>query len=306
MAAVLVHATFTPCTQPDLAMFKKIVLITNRYTKVISDTLNTVITVLNNRKIEVFLDKYCSELVPGSEHKRVSPEDFGKLQFDMAIAIGGDGTMLRAAHMVANYDIPLLGINRGRLGFLADIPADSVEPMLEKILQGDFVEDLRFQLHCQIKRDNKVLAESDAFNDVILQKGHTGKLIEIETFVNGTYVHNQRGDGLIVATPTGSTAYALAGGGPIIHPSLDALVLVPICPHTLSNRPIVISGDSRVEILMKESNIEHGILTCDGEILGELSEGDRVTVYKKDRKIRLIHPSSYDHFNVLRAKLAWG
>ena len=287
-------------------MFKKIVLITNRYTKVISDTLNTVITVLKNRKIEVFLDKYCSELVPGSEHTRVSPEDFGKLQFDLAIAIGGDGTMLRAAHMVANYDIPLLGINRGRLGFLADIPADSVEPMLTKILQGDFVEDLRFQLHCQIVRDHKVVAESDAFNDVILQKGNTGKLIEIETFVNGTYVHNQRGDGLIVSTPTGSTAYALAGGGPIIHPSLDALVLVPICPHTLSNRPIVIGGNSRVEILMKESNIERGILTCDGEILGELSEGDRVSIYKKDRKIRLIHPSSYDHFNVLRAKLAWG
>ncbi len=287
-------------------MFKKIVLITNSYNKLISDTLNTVIAVLKQRKIEVFLDKYCAELVPGTEHTRFNPDTFGNGSYDLAIAIGGDGTMLKAAHMFANHDIPLLGINRGRLGFLADIPANSVEPMLGKILDGDYVEDLRFQLHCQIHRDHKLLFERDAFNDVILQKGNIGKLIEFETYVNGTYVHNQRGDGMIVATPTGSTAYALSGGGPIIHPSLDALVLVPICPHTLSNRPIVLAGDSRVEIFMKESKIERGSLTCDGEIICELSEGDRVTVYKKDRKIRLIHPSSYDHFSVLRAKLAWG
>ena len=287
-------------------MFKKIVIITNSYTKVISDTLNTVISVLESRNIGVFLDKYCGELVPGSAHPQVNPHTFENGDYDLAIAIGGDGTMLKAAHMVADHDIPLLGINRGRLGFLADIPANSVEIMLEKILDGEYVEDLRFQLHCQVDREEEFLFESGAFNDVILQKGNIGKLIGFETYVNGTYVHSQRGDGMIVATPTGSTAYALSGGGPIIHPSLDALVLVPICPHTLSNRPIVIHGNSRVEIIMQESTVERGSLTCDGEIICQLAEGDRLTVFKKDQKIRLIHPANYDHYSVLRAKLAWG
>jgi NAD+ kinase len=261
---------------------------------------------LEKRNIEVFLDEKCSELTPDSKHKSVNTIDFKDNKYDLAIAIGGDGTILKAAHILANHDIPLLGINRGRLGFLADIPANSVESMLEKILDGEFVEDIRFQLHCEVTRDNRVIAVEDAFNEVIIQKGNIGKLIEFETRVDGIYVHKQRGDGMIVATPTGSTAYALAGGGPIIHPRLDALLLVPICPHTLSNRPIVIDGNSRVELIMKESKIEHGNLTCDGEIICELKEGDRVEIYKKDRKIRLIHPLTYDHFSVLRGKLAWG
>jgi NAD+ kinase len=287
-------------------MFRKIVLISNNFTKVISDTLQTVINVLEKRGIEVFLDEKCSELVPDSSHHSIDSNNFKNNNFDLAVAIGGDGTILRAAHIIANHDIPLLGINRGRLGFLADIPADSVEPMLNKILEGKFVDDIRFQLHCEVIRDNKIIYEDDAFNEVIIQKGNIGKLIEFETKVDNVYVHSQRGDGMIVSSPTGSTAYALAGGGPIIHPMLDALLLVPICPHTLSNRPIVIGGNSRVELIMKESKIEHGNLTCDGEIICDLLENDRVLIYKKDKKIRLIHPLNYDHFGVLRAKLAWG
>lgn len=287
-------------------MFKKIVIISNNFTKVISDTLQAVIGLLENRKIEVVLDENCAKLVPDSGLATVDTKNFQDNQYDLAIAIGGDGTILQAAHIVADYDIPLLGINRGRLGFLADIPANSVEPMLEEILDGKFVEDVRFQLHCEVYRDGRLTRETDAFNEVIIQKGNIGKLIEFETKVDGVYVHSQRGDGMIVASPTGSTAYALAGGGPIVHPKLDALLLVPICPHTLSNRPIVIDGNSHVELIMKESKIEHSNLTCDGDIICELAEGDSVRIYKKDRKIRLIHPLNYDHFSVLRAKLAWG
>ena len=287
-------------------MFQKIILITNNYTKVIPDTLNTVVTLLGQRGIDVFLDENCAGLLPGTDFKTINSRQLERHSFDLAIAIGGDGTMLQAAHLLANHDIPLLGINRVRLGFLADIPANSVEQMLPQILDGDYVEDIRFQLHCEVYRGREVLHEADAFNDVILQKGNIGKLIEFETYVDGTYVHTQRGDGMIVASPTGSTAYALSGGGPIIYPSLDALVLVPICPHTLSNRPIVIHGSSRVEIVMKEAKVEHGSLTCDGEMICEMAEEDRVMVCKKDRRIRLIHPSSYDHYSVLRAKLAWG
>lgn len=287
-------------------MFKKIVLISSNYTKVITDTLQSVVNLLEKRSIEVFLDEKCSELLPESTHKKVNTSNFKDNKYDLAIAIGGDGTILKAAHIVANHDIPLLGINRGRLGFLADIPSNSVEPMLEKILDGEFNEDVRFQLHCELYRNEKLFIEHDALNEVIIQKGDIGKLIEFQTKVDGVYVHNQRGDGMIVASPTGSTAYALAGGGPIIHPNLDALLLVPICPHTLSNRPIVIDGNSRVELIMKESKIEHGSLTCDGEIICDLLEADRVLISKKNKAIRLIHPLNYDHYSVLRAKLAWG
>lgn len=287
-------------------MFNKIVLITSSYTRIIADTLDSVINLLEKRGIEVVFDKYCAEIIPGTSHKKVNPAALTKNGYDLAIAVGGDGTMLRAAHFLAGHDIPLLGINRGRLGFLADIPAESVEELLTKVLDGEFIADIRFQLHCRIVRNNQTLFESDAFNEVILQKGDTGRLIEFETSVDGTYVHTQRGDGIIVATPTGSTAYALSCGGPIVHPSLDALLLVPICPHTLTNRPIVINGNSQVEIVMKESKAEHGSLTCDGEMICEVADGDRLTVYKKDKKIRLLHPANHDHFNVLRAKLNWG
>jgi len=287
-------------------MFNKILLITSSYTQAIADTLNSVIDLLEKRNIEVIFDKYCAEILPDTGHQQLDPAALENNGYDLAIAVGGDGTMLRAAHILAGHDIPLLGINRGRLGFLADIPANSVEIMLASILDGEFTEDIRFQLHCRIERNHKILVESDAFNEVILQKGNTGKLIEFETCINGTYVHTQRADGIIVTTPTGSTAYALSCGGPILHPSLDALLLVPICPHTLTNRPIVISGNSQVEITMKESKIEHGSLTCDGEMICEVTEGDRLTVYKKDKKIRLLHPANHDHFSVLRAKLNWG
>ena len=287
-------------------MFKKIVIISSNYTKVISDTLLTVIALLEKRGIEVFLDDKCSEIFPKLTDKVVETSNFENKEYDLAIAIGGDGTILRAANIVANHDIPLLGINRGRLGFLADIPSDSVEPMLKKILDGEFFEDVRFQLHCEVFRKNKLTHEHDAFNEVMIQKGNIGKLIEFETKVNGVYVHSQRADGMIVSSPTGSTAYALASGGPIIHPKLDALLLVPICPHTLSNRPIVIDGNSQVELTMKESKIEHGSLTCDGELICDLIEDDKILIYKKDRKIRLIHLLNHDHYSVLRAKLAWG
>lgn len=285
-------------------MFKTIALITNYDAEIILDTLKTVTNFLLSRKIEVLLDEHCSGLLPDTGCRLADTETLAK-ECDLAIAIGGDGTMLRAARTLADLDIPLLGINRGRLGFLADIPADSVEEHLEQILNGNYVEDERFQLHCQVDRHNKTILESDAFNDVIIQKGNVAKLIELETYVDGTFVHSQRSDGMIVASPTGSTAYALSGGGPILYPLLNALVLVPICPHTLSNRPIVIGGDSRVEIVVGQPE-DHANLTCDGEIRCDLEIGDRIVIYKKDKKIRLIHPPNHNHFSILRAKLNWG
>ena len=286
-------------------MFEKIALISNNDAQEITDTLQTVAGFFASRNIELILDEYCAALIPNSGFETMETEDLAK-NCDFAIAIGGDGTMLRAARLMAEHDVPLLGINRGRLGFLTDIPADKVEIFLAEILDGNYVEDERFQLHCKVVRDGKIVMENDAFNDVIVQKWNTAKLIELVTYVDQILVHSQRADGLIVATPTGSTAYALSGGGPILHPALDAVVLVPICPHTLSNRPLVLDGNSDVEIVVGTPEIDHARLNCDGEVCGELTAGDSIQIRKKDKKVRLIHPTSHNHFNTLRSKLNWG
>ena len=286
-------------------MFKKIALITNNRGTKIAETLRSVTSYLKSRQIKVLLDDCCAAQIPDSGLETVSDEQI-PLRCDLAIAIGGDGTMLKASRLLADHEVPLLGINRGRLGFLADIPADSVEDHLKHILDGNYIEDNRFQLNCRVDRCNETVMENDAFNDVIIQKWNIAKLIELTTYVDKKLVNSQRSDGLIIASPTGSTAYALSGGGPILHPSLDALVLVPICPHTLSNRPIVIDGNSCIEIVVGTPEIDHARLTCDGEIIGELATGDRIIIQKKDKKIRLIHPANHDHYSVLRAKLHWG
>ncbi|MCZ6525519.1 MAG: NAD(+) kinase [Gammaproteobacteria bacterium] len=286
-------------------MFKRIALIANKNRQKITETLRSVSNYLLNRNIDIVLNSFSADLMQDSDLRAV-PDEQLPLQCDMAIAIGGDGTMLWAAQLLADYDVPLLGINRGRLGFLADIPADSVEEHLQQILDGHYIEDERIQLHCQVERDNKIIKESHAFNDIIVQKWNIAKLIELTTYVDQTLLHSQRSDGMIISSPTGSTAYALSGGGPILHPALDALVLVPICPHTLSNRPIVIDGNSRIEIVVGTPEIDHASLTCDGEIICDLLTGDRIIIHKKNKKIRLIHPPGYDHFSTLRAKLQWG
>ncbi|MBM2829668.1 MAG: kinase [Gammaproteobacteria bacterium] len=286
-------------------MFKRISLITNSGAAEVADTLNSLIEYLQKRNIQITLDECCAEIAHDKKLPVATPENFG-LNTDLAIAIGGDGTMLKAAHLVCNHDIPLLGINRGRLGFLADIPADTVHQHLDEIFNGHYVEDERFLLHGQIFRNGKLMQESYAFNDIILHKWNIARLVEFETYVDDIFVHKQRSDGIIVSTPTGSTAYALSGGGPILYPSLDALVLVPICPHSLTNRPIVIQGNSKVEIVVGTREIDHARLTCDGDVALELAPGDRVRIHKKDKKIRLIHPADYDHFSMLRAKLRWG
>ncbi|MBT7952114.1 MAG: NAD(+) kinase, partial [Gammaproteobacteria bacterium] len=286
-------------------MFEKIALITNNDATEIVDTLQTVTNYLSSRDIELILDENCAKLLPNSGFRELDLEQLSQ-ECDLAIVIGGDGTMLRAGRVLAEHDVPLLGINRGRLGFLTDIPADSVESHLSEILDGKHFIAERFLLQCQVERDGKNIMERDAFNEVIIQKWNIAKLIELETYVNETLVHSQRADGMIVATPTGSTAYALSGGGPILHPALDALVLVPICPHSLSNRPIVIDGNSIVEIVVGTPEIDHARLSCDGEISSELTAGDRVRIQKKDKKVRLVHPAKHNHFNTLRKKLHWG
>ena len=286
-------------------MFKRIALSTNSSAAEIVETVNALIDFLERRGVEIELDECCAAIAKNKKLPVAKPGAVGA-NSDLVIAVGGDGTMLKAAHLVCDRQIPLLGINRGRLGFLADIPANSIHQSLGEILNGHYSEDYRFMLNSEVYRNGKLVSEGAALNDVVVQKWNVAKLIDFEISVDGVFVQKQRSDGVIVSTPTGSTAYALSGGGPVLVPTLDALVLVPICPHSLTNRPLVVNGNSRIEIVVGTWEIHHARLTCDGDINMELESGDRVHIHKKDKKIRLIHPADHDHFSILRAKLRWG
>ena len=306
MAPAAVHANFDHQNTRISRMFKHIGLIaSNRTSSGIGQTLAQVRELLEARNIDISYSKSCEKLIPELSGRTAKDNNFC-VDCDLVIVIGGDGTMLSVAHTICDKNIPLLGINRGHLGFLADIPADDVSTHLAKILDGHYVEEKRFMLSSEIIRNDKVVYTGNAFNDVVIQKGNIARLVQFDTFINDNFLLTQRSDGMIISTPTGSTAYALSGGGPILYPTLDALVLVPICPHTLSIRPIVVDGNSVIEIRIGDRDIDSARLTCDGDTAGDMQSGDRVRVSKKDTLVRLIHPADHDHFSILRAKLHWG
>lgn len=225
---------------------------------------------------------------------------------DLVIAVGGDGTMLYASRLVAGRDVPLLGINRGRLGFLADITPGEMLRRLDEVLDGVYEEERRLMLEAVIENGESAPRRSLALNDVVLQKRAVGRMLDFENWIDGVYVNTHGGDGLVIATPTGSTAYALSGGGPIIHPSLDAITLVPICPHTLSDRPIVVRADARIEVRVLQRPDTLAAVSCDGLPLGELTAGQRLLVRAAAERVLLIHPRGHDYFRLLRSKLHWG
>ena len=221
-------------------------------------------------------------------------------QCDLAIVVGGDGTLLHVARHLADHDVPLLGINLGRLGFLADISPDGMLEALEQIFSGHYTAESRSLLSSEVDGRHCI-----AVNDVVIHKWNIARMIELETYIDGHFVESQRSDGLIISTPTGSTAYALSGGGPLLQPGLNATLLVPICPHTLSNRPIVVSGDSEIEIrVCGNTELEHVRVTCDGQTCIPLHQ-NTIRIRKHRRTVRLIHPKDHNHFNLLRAKLGW-
>lgn len=225
---------------------------------------------------------------------------------ELIIAVGGDGTMLHAASLVGESDVPLLGINRGRLGFLADVsPADMLES-IDKVLAGNYTRESRLRLLAELTTGGGQVHTALALNDIVLQRRDTGRMLDFETRIGGHYVNSHMGDGLIVATPTGSTAYALSCGGPIIEPLLDAVVVVPICPHTLSDRPIVIPSSQGIEVTLLERENTSAEVSVDGHTLGELNPDDRLVIAQSDRRITLIHPPGYDYYGILRSKLHWG
>ena len=271
----------------------------------VAGTLNQIAAHLRRRQLRVLLDDSSARLMPNSDLEIASRTAIGE-QCDLVIVMGGDGTMLNAARSLVDYKVPILGVNLGRLGFLADVSPSELPQSLDAVLDGQFREARRSLLHAQVMHGDRITGEADALNDVVIHKREVARMIEVDTFLDGRFLNVYRADGLIISTPTGSTAYALAGGGPIIYPGLEAVVLVPICPHTLTHRPIVVKADSVIEIVLNVANLTQTQVTCDGQISLALEPGDHVVIRKKDRKARLIHPLNHDYFKLLRAKLSWG
>ena len=270
----------------------------------VGDVINALTRFLQNRGLKVVLGEATATTIANPLAEARSLVEIEQ-EVDLGIVVGGDGTMLNVARCLADRSIPLLGVNLGRLGFLTDVPANQMTEEIGRILDGDYAQEERFLLAAEIVRKGKKVHGFRAFNDVILGKGRLSRLIEFETFVGGEFVNRVRADGIIVATPTGSTAYALSAGGPILNPTLAAIVLVPICPHTLSDRPLVVNSDQTIEISVTGQD-RSAHVTFDGQANYTLEEHDRIFVRRAQTPVTLIRPSARSHYAVLRAKLRWG
>ncbi|MHB2040058.1 MAG: NAD(+) kinase [Acidiferrobacteraceae bacterium] len=268
-------------------------------------TMRSLCTFLRRRQLEIVLEAATAEVL-GADKEDLKVLPLGKIgaAIDLAIVLGGDGTLLNVARTLAGHRVPLVGVNAGRLGFLADISKNDMLDVIGRILDGDFQIEERLMLYAEIIRDGRVVHASHAFNDVVVNKLGLARLIEIETHIDGELVNRMRADGIIVATPTGSTAYAMSAGGPILHPTLPAIIVVPICPHTLSHRPIAINSSSRVELVICGDQSAH--VTFDGQANYALQDDDRIVVRRADNSVTLLHPSDRNHYEMLRVKLHWG
>lgn len=224
---------------------------------------------------------------------------------DLVIVVGGDGSLLHAAQVLAQYNVPVVGVNRGRLGFLADVHPDHLAEQFTAILQAQFELEQRFLLKMEIKQGSHVIYEDMALNDIVLHAGKSVHMLDFNLKIDGLDVYRQHSDGLIAATPTGSTAYALSGGGPIVHPSMDAICLVPMHPHTLSSRPIVVSGNSEIKIRIHKDNRTQPMVSADGKPSVPLNQNQRLLIHKHPNKLTLLHPMGVDFFEACRTKLGW-
>jgi len=257
---------------------------------------------LKSRGITVILDDHLKEKVKGNGGL-LSQADLDKL--DLVVVLGGDGTFLYAARLIRNGNIPILGVNLGALGFLTAFTFAELYQVLEKILAGDFETEQRMMLTSWVIRKDKLRAEYSVLNDVVITKAAIARIIDLETSINGHYLATFKADGLIISTPTGSTAYSLAAGGPIIFPSLQAIILTPICPHTLTNRPILVPDSAEITVSIK-SKTESVFLTFDGQVGQSLKTGDQVKIKKSAHYLCLVKSPFKDYFEVLRTKLRWG
>ena len=281
--------------------FKNIGIVSRNYDPLIMDTIEQLSNYLIKSERYVFL----TAQNPLPSKNKVAETEIASL-VDLIIAVGGDGTILHAANLAQSRDLPLLGINRGKLGFLADILPNDIQDAIKAVLIGDYSEESRMMLEATIIKGKNTAHVNLALNDVVIQRSDTGRMLDFNTSIASQYINSSSGDGLIIATPTGSTAYSLSCGGPIIEPNLDSYVMVPICPHTLSVRPLVLPANKDIEIHLIGKIDSKADVTVDGRKLCEILPNDTIKIKKASKKTLLIHPPGYDYFEVLRSKLHWG
>ena len=288
-----------------MAIFKQIGLVGRPGHAGVVETLARLIAFLQSRQLDIVLEHSTAALLPPTTLPVYKRTELGAVS-DLVVVVGGDGSMLNAARVLVNHEVPVLGINRGRLGFLTDVRPDDIEEALGAVLDGRYHEESRFMLEFEASRDGTLLPGGTALNDVVLHPGTAAQMIEFELFIAGQFVNSQQSDGLIVATPTGSTAYSLSAGGPIMHPSLNALVLVPMYPHTLSSRPLVVDADNEIRVRVVKQRAISPVISCDGAVRFHTEPGDEIIIRKKAQPLRLIHPLDYSYYEVCRSKLGWG
>lgn len=297
-----------PSSHPDDRKFspKTIALIGKYQSREIAESLSLLAKSLHERRIVVLVEEATAN-ISEEEHtarhwQRCDYAAIGE-RADLAIVLGGDGTMLNAARHLAQYRVPLVGVNQGRLGFMTDIARTDMLTCIDDLLAGRFSPESRMLLSGEIVRDGQVIASNLALNEVVVDKGAIGRLIDFDLVVDGEFLYNLRSDGLIVSTPTGSTAYSLSANGPILHPQVTGIVLVPLCPHSLTNRPVLVGDRNVVEIRIVRADDSR--VHFDGQVTFDLKPADTVRIRRSEFSVRLLHPPGYSYFAMLREKLHW-
>lgn len=292
-----------PSSKP---IFQTVGIIGKKRDARVGPTLARLAALLRKLDCTVLVDAASADHVDDPSCGYATVDELGS-RCDLVVVVGGDGTLLSAARALARTGVPILGINQGRLGFMVDVNPDEMDATLAQIFAGDYVKEDRLLLTASIIRAGKqVDGPFLAINDVVIRNQAAVRMLDFSTWIGGEFISQHRADGFIVSTPTGSTAYALSGGGPVLHPSLQALALVPICPHTLSDRPIVVGSDRPVRIILGGGEGTRAMFTCDGQTNESINPGDAIEISRAQETLRLIHPANYNYFNILRNKLHWG
>ena len=261
-------------------------------------------TAIDENQLELYSYSHSNDQDHISNVKQI---DEGQISLvDLIVSIGGDGTMLKSSKLASKHNVPITGINKGRLGFLTDINPDLVSSVLKEVIKGDYQTESRMLLDVKILNNDQEAFIGHAINDLVINKTKTGRMINVLTSIDGNYVNSNEGDGYIVSTPTGSTAYSLSCGGPIINPNSDSFLLVPIAPHTLTNRPMVISSNCDIKLEFADQDDDLIEISLDGEIISEISGSDCIMISKSTSTVEFIHPNQYDYYETLRSKLFWG
>jgi NAD+ kinase len=283
--------------------FKKVGLVARMDSPLVLESLKRVEVFLRSQSVEVILEDLARAVLKDTELQFCSQDEMGSI-CDLVIAVGGDGNILGAARTLAPYGIPLLGINRGRLGFLADVSPEEIELRVGEVLDGNYTMEEHFLLEGEVGENGKHQITS-ALNEVVLHSATMARMVEFDLYIDNEFVYKQNSDGLIVSSPTGSTAYALSAGGPIMPPGLDAMVLIPMFPHTLNSRPLVVRGDSELKIVISEQLDDNARVSFDSHVEFEVKPGESIIIRKNQHKLKLIHPPGYSFYDVCRSKLDW-